>query len=110
MIGVFIIQPQEGLFPNHGYKARAMFITKSYDWLRELWRFNEHALGSRNVLNGSLLHWKIVKEKKGKNKEYTGKLGSETKTTTSPRQRHQKCLLVLLSVSRKVRKCEEVPL
>jgi hypothetical protein len=29
MIGVFIIQPQEGLFPNHGYKARAMFITKA---------------------------------------------------------------------------------
>jgi hypothetical protein len=41
------------------------------------------------------------KEKKGKNKGYTGKLGSETKTTTIPRQRSLKCLLVLLSVSKK---------
>ena len=25
---------QEGMFPIHGYEARAEFITGSYDWLR----------------------------------------------------------------------------
>jgi len=53
---------------------------------------------------------KVKKEKKGKNKEDMGKLGLETKMTTIPRQRRQKCLLVLLSESRKIRKRTEVSL
>ena len=52
------------MFLNHGYKARAEFVTRSYDWLRGLWRFNELALGSRKVLNGRLLHWKRGKKKR----------------------------------------------
>jgi len=63
VVGVLIIQPQEGLFLNHGYKARAELITRSYDWLRGLWWFYELALGSRKVLNGRLLYWISVKRK-----------------------------------------------
>ena len=64
MIGVFIIKPQEGLFPNHGYIARVEFKTRSYDWLQGLWRFNELTLGSKKVLNDKLLHWKRGKKKR----------------------------------------------
>ena len=53
---------------------------------------------------------KNKKKRKVKIKGYTGKLGSETKTITVPRQRRQKCLLVLLSVSRKIYKRMKVPL
>ena len=38
---------------------------------------------------------------KGKTQGYKGELGSEIITTTVPRQRCQKCLLVFLSISRR---------
>jgi len=56
MVGVLVIKTPEGLFPNYGYIARAEFITRSCDYLQGLWRFNELALGSRNVSDGRLLH------------------------------------------------------
>jgi hypothetical protein len=52
------------LVSNHGNKARVEFVTRSYDWLQGLWRFNELTLGSRKVLNGRLLHWKREKKKR----------------------------------------------
>jgi len=58
VVRVFIIKTREGLFPNHGYEARAEFKAGSYDWLRRLWWLYELTLGSRKVLDRKVFHGK----------------------------------------------------
>ena len=54
----FVIISRKGLFPNHGYKARAEFEAGSCDWLRRLGWLYELALGSRKVLDRKVFHGK----------------------------------------------------
>jgi len=73
VVGVFIIKTREGLFPNHGYEARAELKAGSCDWLRRLWCLYQLALGSRKVLDRNVLHGrKDRRREKGKIK-YTRK-------------------------------------
>ena len=58
---------------------------------------------------GNLVAGVMVEERKRKYfLRYKGELGSKTTTTTVPRQRRQKCLLVFLNSYREVRKCTKI--
>jgi len=53
-----MVVTREGLFPNHGYEARAEFKAGSYDRLQRLWWLYELALGSREFVDRKVIHGK----------------------------------------------------